>query len=130
MKKYEPIDEKTERIGSEIVDAVFRIHKKVGPGLLEQIYQDCLAIELRRRGLRFERESAVQLEYDDEILNTFLRLDFLVEDQVVVEVKAASHHPVFEAQLITYLKLTGCRLGYLVNFKVPRLKDGIRRRVN
>ena len=117
-----------ERIATQIVDAAFRVHTELGPGLLESIYEECLAHELAKRGLRVERQVAVPVFYDGVRVNADLRLDLLVEGQVIIEVKAVEKLiPVFEAQLLTYLKLSGKRLGFLVNFNVPVIKNGIKR---
>ena len=117
-----------ERIAREIVDAAFKVHSALGPGLLESVYETCLEYELLKRGLRVERQKKVTIRYDDMELDDALRLDLLVEDLVLVEVKAVeTMHPVFTAQTLTYLKLTDRRLAFLINFNVVRIKDGIKR---
>jgi GxxExxY protein len=111
-----------------IVDAAFKVHSALGPGLLETVYEHCLDHELRKRGLKVERQVPVPIVYDGERLDAGLRLDMLVGETVVVEIKAVERdNPVFRAQLLTYLKLTGRQLGLLINFNVPLIKDGIRR---
>jgi GxxExxY protein len=115
-------------IATDIVDAAFRVHKALGPGLLEAVYEACLHHELRRRGRRVETQVQIPIQYEGLILDDALRLDLLVDQQVIVELKAVeTMHPVFEAQLLTYLKLTGKRLGLLINFNVPVIKNGIKR---
>ncbi len=117
-----------ERIATQIVDAAFKVHSALGPGLLESVYETCLEYELLKRGLRVERQKKVTIRYDDVELDDALRLDLLVEALVLVEVKAVeTMHPVFTAQTLTYLKLTERRLAFLINFNVVRIKDGIKR---
>ena len=114
----------------EIVDAAFTVHKALGPGLLESVYELCLAHELTKRGLAAVRQIEVPVEYDGLKLNAGFRLDLLVQDTVIVEVKAiAELLPVHKAQLLTYLKLTGKRLGFIINFNVPIIKNGIKRMI-
>lgn len=116
----------TERI----IGAAIEVHRKLGPGLLESAYRECFARELLLRNISFERERAIPLVYKDVHLECGYRLDFLIENCVVVEVKSVDAlAPIHEAQLITYLSLGGWSLGLLVNFNVLLLKDGIRRRV-
>ncbi|MGH8759426.1 MAG: GxxExxY protein, partial [Burkholderiales bacterium] len=111
-----------------IVDAAFRVHTTLGPGLLESVYEQCLCHELRKRNVRFEAQVNLPVIYDDMRIDSGLRLDLLVEDQIVVELKSTERMvPLFEAQLLTYLKLSGKRLGLLINFNVPLIRDGIRR---
>ncbi len=118
----------TELVATQIVDAAFKVHSSLGPGLLESVYETCLVYELEHRGLRVQRQIKLPVVYGDLRLESGLRLDLLVEDSVVVELKAVEKMlPVFDAQLLTYLKLSGNRLGFLINFNVPRIKEGIRR---
>ena len=120
-----------EAVATAIVDAAYKIHKRFGPGLLESAYRVCLAHELRTRGFTVQCEVAMPLEYEGVHLDCGFRIDLLVADLVIVEVKAvADFHPVHEAQLITYLKLTGIRLGILINFNKKFIKDGIKRIVH
>jgi GxxExxY protein len=117
-----------ERVATIIVDAAFKVHDRLGPGLLESLYQRILAYELTKRGLRVQREVVVPIIYDGVRFDDGLRLDLLVEDLVIVEVKAVEkHNPLHDAQLLTYLKLTNKRLGLLINFNVKLIKDGIKR---
>jgi GxxExxY protein len=125
-----PIPNELDTIGRAVVDSAFRVHKELGPGLLESVYEACLAHELSKRDLKVARQVAVPIIYDGQKLDEGLRIDIVVDDAVVVEVKAVERHlPVFEAQLLSYLKLSGRRLGYLINFNVPLIKDGIKRMV-
>jgi GxxExxY protein len=120
-----------ERIGKIIVNSSFTVHKALGPGLLEKVYEVCLCHELRKRGLNVERQLDIPIVYDGITFEAGLRLDLLVENKVVIELKAVDIvNPVREAQIISHLMLTGKRLGYLINFNVPLIKDGIRRYVN
>jgi len=117
-----------EVIARQIVDAAFTVHSTLGPGLLESVYEQCLAHELRLRNLRVDRQIALPVRYKDIQLDAGLRLDALVEASVVVEIKAIERIlPVHEAQILTYLKLAQKHLGLLINFNVPLIKDGIRR---
>ena len=118
-------------ISGQVVDAAMRVHSVLGPGLLEAAYQVCLAHELRRRGLAVRREVLVPVQYDGVVLDVACRIDLLVEECVVVELKAvAKIVPVHEAQLLSQLKLGDYRVGLLINFNVARLKDGIVRKVH
>ncbi len=114
----------------QIIGAAIEVHRNLGPGLLESAYQYCLAHELTLRGIRFEREVIVPVVYKNTQLDAGYRTDFIVDGKVVIELKAIETlAPIHEAQLLTYLKLTGCRVGLLINFNVPVLKNGIVRRV-
>lgn len=113
-----------------IIGSAIEVHRSLGPGLLETIYEECLCRELALRQIPFERQRPLPVEYKGLRLDCGHRLDLLVDDQVVVEIKAVeSLLPVHEAQLLTYLKLGGWKVGLLINFNVPVLKQGIRRRV-
>ena len=118
-------------IAKEIVDAAFQIHSKLGPGLLESVYDAVLANELGRRGLRTIRQQPIPVVYGNIRMDTGFRADLIVEDKVIVEVKSVEViAPVHKKQLLTCLRLTDKRLGLLINFHVVLLKDGIRRLVN
>lgn len=115
-------------ISRQIIGAAIEVHRALGPGLLEGIYQQCLAHELTLRGLSFEREGPLPVQYKGIHLDCGYRVDLIFEGRVVVELKAVeSLLPVHASQVLTYLKLTGCRLGLLINWNVPVLRDGIRR---
>ena len=127
-KVYAPLTAEEERIGKIIVDAAIAVHRFLGPGLLESVYEVCFCHELAKRGLALRRQVMVPILYDGIIFEEGLRLDVLVEDRVICELKAvAVMNPVYEAQLLSQLKLTGNRLGYLINFNVPLIKNGIKR---
>ena len=114
----------------QIIGAAIEVHRAIGPGLLETAYEECLCRELALRSICFERQRPLPVEYKGLKLDCGYRLDLLVDNQVVVEVKAvADIEPIHEAQLLTYLKLGGWKVGLLINFNVPVLKDGIRRRI-
>ncbi len=126
--KYAPISDEEERIAKMIVGSAYAVHKTLGPGLLENVYEVCFCHELTKCGLSFLRQVVVPIVYDGITFDEGLRLDVLVEDLVICELKAAqTMHPVFLAQLLTQLKLTGKRLGFLINFNVPLIKHGIKR---
>ena len=111
-----------------IIGAAIEVHRVLGPGLLESAYEECLARELSLRGLQFERQKPVPVVYKEVKLDCGYRLDFLVEGKVVIELKAVEAlAPIHDAIVLTYLRLSGCRLGLLINFHVPVLKDGVRR---
>lgn len=126
----EPIPVAVERVAKQVVDASFTVHSALGAGLLESVYEVCLAYELTKRGLKTERQLALPVVYDNVHLEAGFRLDLVVEGCVVVELKAVDTLlPVHTAQLLTYLKLSKYRLGFLINFNVPLIKDGIKRLV-
>ncbi len=119
-----------EAIASDIVDSA-KVHKALGPGLLESAYQQCLAHELRKRGRNVKTEVVVPILYDGEKIDAGYRLDLFVDDKVIIENKTVDMLlPIHEAQLLTYLKLKGCKLGFLLNWNVKLMKNGIRRMVN
>jgi GxxExxY protein len=123
-----PISSQTETVASEVLNAAFRVHTNLGPGLLESVYERCLCHELRKAGLAYEVQLVLPINYDGEVIDGGLRLDLVVEDQVIVELKAVERLlPIHEAQALTYLKLTGKRLALLLNFNTERLKEGIKR---
>src|ERR1051326_5976442 len=113
-------------ITGEIIDASMKVHSRFGPGLLESAYEACLRFELGRRGLKFESQVALPIRYDEVILDAGYRLDLVVEEVVIVEIKGVDAlHPVHQAQLLSYLKLSGKKVGLLINFHELHLKDGI-----
>ena len=122
--------EKEEKIAGKIVDAAFHVHYELGPGLLERVYEICFCHELSKRNLKYKRQVEIPIIYDGIKFDEGFRLDVLVEDLVICELKAVDEmNPVWEAQLLSYLRLTGKRLGFLINFNVPRIKDGIKRMI-
>jgi len=125
---FTPLSEKEESIARKIVDAAYAVHKTLGPGLLEKVYEVCFCHELSKRSLKHQRQVDIPIIYDGITFNEGLRLDVLVEELVICELKAVDElNPVWEAQLLSYLKLTGKRLGFLINFNVPLIKKGIQR---
>lgn len=127
---HKPLAERENWLASQIVDIAIAIHKAFGPGLLEGIYEKCFCYELAKRGIVFEKQKTVQLHYDKLIIDEGLRIDILVDNLVVVELKSQEYyHPVWEAQVLSYLKLSSKRLGFILNFNVPLMKEGIKRMV-
>ncbi len=129
-EETEPLPAATERVGRAVLDAAFAVHKALGPGLLESVYEACLAEELQQAGLVVERQAALPITYGKVRMDVGYRLDLLVERAVVVEIKSidalASIHT---AQVLTYLRFSDVRLGYLINFNTVMLKNGLRRLV-
>ena len=127
---YAPIPPEVEKVGKAVLDAAFKVHTALGPGLLESVYETTVAYEIRKGGLSVETQVAMPIVYDNTKLESGLRLDMLVEKCVIIELKSVEKmNPVYEAQLMTYLRLSNVRLGFLINFNVPRLKEGIKRMV-
>ena len=125
------LGDKLNWISEAIIGCAIEVHRELGPGLLESAYDGCLEWEMLQRGIRVERQKPLPLAYKGTRIDVGYRIDLLVEDLVVVELKAVDRlESIHEAQLLSYLKLTGCHLGLLVNFNVLVLKSGIRRRVN
>jgi len=119
------------QLSSKIIGAAIEVHKALGPGLLESSYQKCLCHELRLRGIPFEYEKPLPLVYKGEKLDCGYQMDLVVENTVIVELKSCEkRQPIHEAQLLTYLKLSNLKLGLLLNFNVPVMRDGIKRIVN
>ncbi|MCB1097076.1 MAG: GxxExxY protein [Verrucomicrobiae bacterium] len=119
---------KLEQIEAAIVDSSIKVHRELGPGLLENAYEFCLSRELRKRSFFVECQKSLPITYDGATLDIGYRLDLIVEGSVIIEAKAVEQLlPVHRAQIITYLKLSGCTLGYLINFNMPLLKDGLKR---
>jgi GxxExxY protein len=117
-----------EETGKQVVDAALKVHRALGPGLLESAYQACLAYELRKRGLHVECEVEQPVFYDGQRIDAGYRMDMLIENCVVIENKAVENLlPIHQAQLLTYMRLRKCSLGYLINWHVPLIKDGIHR---
>ncbi|HDR88822.1 MAG TPA: GxxExxY protein [Bacteroidetes bacterium] len=128
MHKGHEVEERSEKVFKKVLDAAFRVHSELGPGLLESSYEECLFFELIESGLFVEKQKVLPLIYKTIKLEAGYRVDLLVENRVVVEVKSVdSLNDIHLAQVLTYLKLSGCRLGLLVNFIVLHLKSGIRR---
>jgi len=118
-------------IGKIVVDVVFKIHKELGPGLLESVYEIVLAHELNKKGLKIKRQYPVKIVYDNIVFEEGFRADIIVDDKVIIEIKSIEKlNNAHKKQLLTYLKLTGLKLGYLINFSEALIKDGITRTVN
>jgi GxxExxY protein len=129
--KFLPLSAREEEIGKTIVDCSYKIHSSLGPGLLEKIYEICLCHELRKCNLEVKRQIDIPIQYDGLVFDEGLRLDILVEDLVICEIKAVDEvNPVWNAQVLSHLRLTNRRLGYLINFNVEKVKEGIKRIIN
>ncbi len=131
MGKIEKSAEELNQITGEIVDSAFKVHVALGPGLLESAYEACLVYEIRKRGFGVETQVGLPIRYEEVELEVGYRIDILVESCVVVELKAVEEVTrIHEAQLLSYLKMSGNKVGLLLNFNVPKFKDGIKRLVN
>lgn len=127
---FEPITPEIDLLGKNIVNCCFLVHKNLGPGLLEKIYETCFCYELEKINIAYQRQVNLPVIYEGKLLEEGFRVDILVGGEVICEFKSADTMlPVFEAQLLTYLKLSKKRLGYLVNFNVKNIGDGIKRLV-
>lgn len=125
---FQLLSEREEAIAQKIVDAAYAVHKKLGPGLLEKVYEVCFCHELSKRGLKYQRQVDIPIIYDGMVFDEGLRLDVLVEDLIICELKAVEEmNPVREAQILSHLKLAVKRLGFPINFNVPVIKDRIKR---
>jgi len=125
---FQPIAPEVEKVGKAVLDAAFKVHTALGPGLLESVYETTTAYEIRKNGLTVATQVSQSIVYDNQELDSGFRLDMLVEKCVIVKVKSVeTMHPVYEAQIMTYLRLSKVRLGFLINFNVKHLKDGIKR---
>ena len=127
-KVFQPIEPDVERVGKAFLDAAFKVHTALGPGLLESVYETTVSYEIRKSGLTVVTQVSVPIIYDSQKLETGFRLDMLLENCVIAELKSVeSMNSVYEAQIMTYLRLSNIRLGFLINFNVKHLKDGIKR---
>ncbi len=118
-------------ISEKVIGCAIEVHRQLGPGLLDSVYEEALCYELSKAGLQFERQQSVPIKYKDVLLSTPLRLDLIVEGKVIIDNKAKSAvTPIDKQQLLTYLRLRDVRLGLLINFNVPKLVDGVQRVVN
>jgi GxxExxY protein len=123
--------EELNQLSKNILDACITVHKEMGPGLLESVYELCLMKELELRGIKAKNQVAIPLIYKGYELSKEFKIDILVEDEIILELKSSEIMlPLYEAQIISYLKLTDKRLGFLINFNVPLMKDGFKRFVN
>ncbi len=119
------------KLSGIILDSSIEVHRNLGPGLLESVYEICLCKELSYRGVNFQRQVLLPVNYKGEKLDADFRIDILVENEIIVELKAVeAMNPVYDAQLLTYLKLADKKLGLLINFNVPKLVDGFKRIIN
>ena len=129
--KYQPVSAREEEIAKKIVDAAYTVHKKLGPGLLEKVYEVCFCHELAKRGLKYQRQVDIPIEYDDLTFDEGLRLDVFVEGLAICELKSVEQiNPLWYAQILSHLKLVKKRLGFLINFNVVLIKEGIKRIIN
>ena len=127
-KVFQPVPPDVEKVGKAVLDSAFKVHTALGPGLLESVYETTLTYEIRKSGLTMANQLPVPILYDGQKLEAGFRLDMLVENCVIVELKSVENmNPVYEAQIMTYLRLSEKRLGFLINFNVKHLKDGIKR---
>ncbi|HEX4372467.1 MAG TPA: GxxExxY protein [Puia sp.] len=128
QNKFKPISDKEQWLTSQLMNTAISIHKILGPGLLESIYEKCFCYELSKRNISFTRQQPIPIVYNNMLIDEGLKIDFVIENLIIIELKAQeNYNPVWEAQLLSYLKLTGKRLGYIMNFHVPLMKDGIKR---
>lgn len=120
--------EELNKIADRVVDAIFSVHRTMGPGFNESIYESCLIEEFNLRGIKYQSQMQIPVTYKGKKLDKFFKLDILAEDEIIIELKSVSELlPVHKAQLLSYLKLTGKRIGYVANFNVALMKEGIRR---
>ena len=125
---FKPLSKREEVIAQKIVDAAYMVYKQLGPGLLERVYEVCFCHELSKRELKYQRQVGIPIEYDGIVFDEGLRIDVLVEDSIICELKTVDEmNAVWEAQVLSHLKLTNNRLGFLINFNVPIIKNGIKR---
>jgi GxxExxY protein len=125
---FEEVDPVYDQIAQQVVDCAFKVHSSLGPGLMEHVYEACLAYELSARGLKVEQQVGIPLNHGEVKLNVGFRLDLLVEKKLIVEIKSIEELlPIHHAQVLTYLKLSGHSLGLLINFNSRWIKDGLKR---
>ena len=128
MNVSSPLSVEMEELSRNLVDSAFKVHQTLGPGLLESVYEACLCVELRKRGIRYKSQAPIPLVYEGVAIEAGLRLDLLVEGSIVLEIKSVERLlPVHQSQLLTYLKLADLHLGLLINFNVAMFKQGVRR---
>ncbi len=128
MNVSSPLSREIEELSRNLVDSAFKVHQTLGPGLLESVYEACLCVELKKRGIRYKSQAPIPLVYEGVSIEAGLRLDLLVEGSIVLEIKSVERLlPVHQSQLLTYLKLADLHLGLLINFNVAMFKQGVRR---
>lgn len=126
--EYQKLSEAEEILATALVSAAYKIHKELGPGLLEKIYEACLVHELRKKGYVVDRQTFIPIQFDGLIFEEGMRLDIMLENKVIAEIKSVDVvNPVWQFQVLSQLKMAGKRLGFIINFNVPRIKDGIQR---
>ena len=131
MNRRDAETQSFKEVTEQVIGACIEIHKQLGPGLLESAYEECLCYELSTAGIRFERQKPLPVKYKSVNLDCGYRLDLVIEGKIILELKTVEHLlPIHEAQLLTYLKLSGLTLGLLINLNVPVLKNGIKRIAN
>jgi GxxExxY protein len=129
-ENFNPLTEREQWLADQVIDIAFTIHKTLGPGLLESVYERCFCHELESRNISYTKQQSVEIIYNDLVIADGLRIDILIGDLIILELKAQEEsHPVWQAQLLSYLKLTNKRLGYILNFHVPLMKNGIKRMI-
>ncbi|WP_121353079.1 GxxExxY protein [Flavisolibacter nicotianae] len=129
-RTFTPLTEREKWLAEQIVSIAITIHQALGPGLLESVYEKIFCFEQAKRNISYQRQKAVAIVYHELVIEDALRVDILVDDLVILELKAQENpHPVWEAQLLSYLKLTNKRLGYILNFHTPLMKNGMKRMI-
>jgi len=130
LRKFNDFPDSLNKLSGDVVDCAFKVHQKLGPGFLECNYEEAMKIELHKKNISFEYQKPFQIPYDNQFLETEFRFDLVIENQMIVELKAVEKiHPVHQAQIYAYLKAAKIDLGLLINFNVPLIKDGIGRYV-
>jgi GxxExxY protein len=128
--RFAPLTDREQWLTGQLMNIAISIHKILGPGLLKSIYEKCFCYELSKRNIPFVLQQNVPIIYEQLRIDEHFKIDLLVDGLIIVEIKAQeNHHPIWEAQLLNYMKLTGKRLGYIMNFHVPLMKDGIKRMI-
>jgi GxxExxY protein len=127
-ESFEPLSERENFLAKKVVDIAFKMHSALGPGLLESVYEKCFCYELEKAGIPYLHQQLIPIRYEEMVIENALKIDILVDNLLILELKAQDNfHPVWEAQLLSYLKLTEKRIGYLINFHVPLMKQGFKR---
>lgn len=127
-EQFEPLSPRENYLAKIVIDIAFKIHKALGPGLLESVYEKCFCYELKKQGIPYINQQLIPVRYEEMIIDNALKIDILVDDLLILELKAQDiYHPVWDAQILSYLKLTEKRIGYLINFHVPLMKQGFKR---
>lgn len=129
-KTFKPLTEREKSLTDEVMNIAIHIHRNIGPGLLETVYEKCFCYELSKRNIPFKRQQPVKLYYDTLVIEEGLKIDLLIDDLVIIKFKSEEeYYPVWESQLLSSLRLTGKRLGYILNFNAPLMKDGVKRMI-